>query len=82
MTTLTKTGERDLGEGTKRQYFPYVLEHECSKCGDIIERDFSWDYISHPEFGTINKIYIYCENCENEDGVEVIPRLTLELVEE
>jgi len=81
MLTLKKI-EKNI-EGNKRQYFPYVLTDICSTCGETLEMDLSeGHYLSEPIFGQPKKVWMYCIECGEEGKeFEVIPRITLELVE-
>lgn len=79
---LTKTTGQFKVEGQKRQYFPYVLETKCNKCGSAIDRDFSYDYISHPCFGEGEPVTVCCGACEHEQEVQLRADITLTLIDE
>lgn len=76
---MTKVYE-NVGKGLelgKRTYLGGVVyEHECSKCGTKLKRDFGDDYLSHPEVGVSEKFSIYCYKCDDED---VIGKIKVEL---
>ena len=71
-------------EGEKRQYFPYEMTWVCPRCGAEQYRSFQSDYLSYPTFGKPYKLETYCDDCDKNAKhrvtIELIPRLTLELV--
>lgn len=67
--------------GEKRQHAPYKLIGKCSKCGELIEKDFSDDrYMMHPVMGEEYRYIIYCEECDNEHEINLKFDITLEIV--
>ena len=69
-------------EGAKRQNFPYTLTWTCKGCGAKHTIDYLDQYLSHPNFGGPTKEYLYCDDCDHEEIVYLIPRLTLEIANE
>ena len=75
-------------EGPKRLRVPYKTRSTCPKCGKVAELDHSSDhYFSYVHFNKPKTLNFFIEDCyQGEDwcewSVNVIPRFTLEKVED
>lgn len=68
-------------EGEKRQYLPYVLECNCPKCNLLVSYNFRQKYLSYPKWGEKHNIWMWCENCEHEWSVQVIPDIVINVLD-
>jgi len=80
---LTKIMKTEI-YGEKRQRFPYILEDVCKKCGIKIEQNFhnGGYYLSEPIFNQPTIVHFYCDDCDLEWDIKVIPRISLEIIKE
>lgn len=77
---IVESDEIEIDE--KRFYLPGVkLTHECSKCGHLIELDFSTDYLMEPTANVPFQQYLYCDECDEEQYVSLRLNISLEVVE-
>lgn len=64
--------------GKKRQHFPYKITAVCPECGECLERDFEYDYLSYPVFGESCEVILLCYECDYEsEPIFVVPHITL-----
>ena len=69
-------------EGDKRQHFPYILEWSCKKCGITNTLDFQTErYLSYPVLGKPYSFALYCDECDTEDEVKLLPQISLMVIE-
>jgi hypothetical protein len=62
---------------------PYEIEWVCVECGDEQTHKFhKHRYLSYPTFGEPVDVFLYCDNCENEQTITVVPDLKLRLADE
>lgn len=76
----------NVGIGTeldKRFTLDGVVLYKKCKCGNIMEKDLEGGYLSYPCVGYPEKLYLYCENCEEEyeEALKVTVRINLEVEE-
>jgi len=79
--TLHKTNPYKIIEGNKRQNLPFLIRWKCAQCGVAGEKDFSsFYYISYCNFGAKEEITLYCDECEYEEKITILPTINLELI--
>lgn len=74
---VVKTG--DMIRGDKRQYMPYEIHWNCSKCNKENMIDLSDMYLSYPTFGETYVENLYCRDCDNKEKIRLIPTLGLSI---
>lgn len=51
----------------KRTYLDGVIfDTVCPECGNKCSEDFGEQYLSCPEVGKYESLFMYCEECDNE----------------
>ena len=55
---------------TKRFYIPFTVEVKC-KCGHVITRDLSCQYLDYPVLGRPFDMNFWCVECDHEFSEKV-----------
>ncbi len=69
----------DFEVQVKRFYLPIEVEITCPYCQEKQKKDFEDDYLSYPTANQKEKIYVCCDNCDEEFEFDVILRLALDV---
>jgi len=65
----------------KRFYLPgTTVSAICWQCFQQVTHDFSRDYLSYPTVNTPQKLGLYCRACEAEMEVEIVLKVSIEVV--
>lgn len=74
-------GAKARNAGDKRQNLPFILSCDCPECGAPWEADLSTDhYLSYPAWNEAYDLGGYCHECDAEWKIQIVPRVTLEVV--
>ena len=75
------TGQMKGQIDCKRFYMPGVRVHsECPKCGKHFDNEFEGDSFNNPFANEPEKLYFYCDHCNEEWQVPVILKVSLEII--
>ena len=72
--------DENTSHGQKRQYFSCVLECNCPKCNIKVRHDFSEKYVNYPAWGKQTDVWLWCQDCEHEWSVPIIPEISIKLL--
>ena len=65
----------------KRFYVPYKITDTCPKCKTVIKKSlWKYNYLSYPPLEVPFDEYLYCSECDTEWKIEVLLKISLELV--
>lgn len=56
----------------KRFYVDAKIEQKCKTCENILEYDFSKNYLSYPTIGENISLSFYCKSCDEETVLETV----------
>ena len=61
-------------------YIWTTIQHNCSKCWNLIEKNFEEEPIFEQSWNQPIEDYLYCDNCEQEDLIKykIIVKIKLE----
>ena len=65
----------------KRFYLPgTVVSATCWQCGKQVTHDLGRDYLGYPTVNAPQKLGLYCRACDSEMEVEIILKVSIEVV--
>lgn len=62
----------------KRFYLPIKIERSCPGCNNECEVDLNDNYLSYPTVNQKEQICFYCNECDQEFGVDAILKISIQ----
>lgn len=75
----------NIGKGTelaKRCYLEDTIISMKCRCGEVLKKDLSSDYLPYPVVGHETNLYFYCDECDSEYENEVSITLSINAIVE